>query len=84
MKITAGTQVIENARLYSEKAWEQGAARPTLRVVLAGGITDAQIDALKQNSWSVSGDVQIEIARKKRTCGAGTASCSGTRLYLRE
>ena len=60
MKITAGTQVIENARLYSEKAWEQGAARPTLRVVLTGGITDAQIDALKQNSWSVSGDVQID------------------------
>ena len=60
MKITAGTQVIENAKLYSEKAWEQGAARPTLRVVLAGGISDEQIEALKGNDWSVTGDVQID------------------------
>ena len=31
-----------------------------MRVVLAGGITDAQIEALKGNDWNVSGDVQID------------------------
>lgn len=60
MKITAGTQVIENAKLYSEKVWEQGAARPTLRVVLEGGITDAQIEALKSGDWTVAEDIEID------------------------
>lgn len=60
MKIMAGTQTVDNAKLYAEKIWEDGAARPTLRVVLNGGISDEQIAALKEYDWSVSGDVQID------------------------
>ena len=53
MDIHAGEQVISGAQVFSERIWHEGAARPSLRVQLAGGLSEAQLEALKTQPWTL-------------------------------
>lgn len=46
MMIRFGGNEITGVEVYSERAWHEGAMRPTLRLALPGGITAAQLSAL--------------------------------------
>lgn len=51
--IQAGNQQIPVKGVYQEKQYYMDAMRPVLRVELEGGVTDEQLDALKNNDWEL-------------------------------
>ena len=53
MDIHAGEQVISGAQVFSERIWHEGAARPSLRVQLTGALSEAQLEALKTQPWTL-------------------------------
>lgn len=53
MTIKAGNFELHGVEVYSERAWHEGAMRPTLRLALPGGITAAQLSAL------TAGDIRV-------------------------
>ena len=53
MTIKAGNIELHGVEVYSERAWHEGAMRPTLRLALPDGITAAQLSAL------TAGDIRV-------------------------
>ena len=61
MKIVAGDAQIEVKTIIGETRFYEGAARPVLKILLEGGITDEQLQALCENDWRLQEDDGTEL-----------------------
>ena len=53
MRIKAGDREIIGAEAYAERVWHEGAARPALRLELAGGLGDGELAALTAGELAI-------------------------------